>query len=369
MQQSQIEDRAEAKGKILVVDDDVDLLRLIRKKLNHFGYDCECMANGLETVERALTSRYDLLLLDYRLGDMTGNELIGKLKSRGCDIPFMVMTGEGDEKIAVEMMKLGAWDYLVKDQNFLDLLPEVLIHNLARLWATTKLAQAESALAAQEALYRTLIESVPHIIWMADSSGSILFLNEAWYALTGQSRKDSFGNGWVRALHPDDLPNIRDKQQHGYKNGTAYRGEYRLLAKGGTYKIVEFVSTPVRDKTGNIINWVGINTDITERKRAEEELRRAHQENEQLLASISSILIGVDDNDKITHWNAAAERTFGIKSESIIGKSFIDSDINWSGQEMVESLAALSHKDQPTRVDDVGYLGLDGKEGVLTITI
>ncbi len=139
----------------------------------------------------------------------------------------------------------------------------------------TKQKEAERALAAQEALYRTLIEAAPQIIWVADADGQIALLNKAWHDFSGRTAEESLGTRWAEALHPEDLPDVLAKWERAYMHGETYSGECRFRAKDGSYQTFIFIGAPVRDESGQIINWVGINTDIADRVEAEMALQEA----------------------------------------------------------------------------------------------
>ncbi|MEE9148370.1 MAG: PAS domain S-box protein [Candidatus Tectomicrobia bacterium] len=142
----------------------------------------------------------------------------------------------------------------------------------------TERRQLEENLAASEALYRSLVEAAPQTIWQGEADGAVSYINKAWEKLTGMSEKDALGRGWVEALHPDDAPGLLAKWERAYKSGAPYSGECRFRAKDGSYRTVDFVGAPVRDASGRVIRWVGINTDITDRKTAEEGLRKAQEQ-------------------------------------------------------------------------------------------
>ena len=95
---------------ILVVEDDEGLNHLIQKALQRRGFHTQGVLRGSEAIAKVTQNPTTLLLLDYLLPDMTAQELIENLIRRGCPVPFIVMTGQGDEKIAVEIMKLGSID-------------------------------------------------------------------------------------------------------------------------------------------------------------------------------------------------------------------------------------------------------------------
>ena len=114
--------------------------------------------------------RDSILLLDYMLPDMTGKDVIESLKQRDCDITFVTVTGHGSELIAVEMMKLGARDYLIKDANYLDFLPRVLTRLVGDLERERQLARTEDALLRSEIENRILQiyirrASFPHCVF------------------------------------------------------------------------------------------------------------------------------------------------------------------------------------------------------------
>lgn len=128
---------------ILVVDDDEGLRKLIIRTLSRSGFEGSAVATGQEAVHRALENPGLFLLLDQKLHDMTGREVITSLRNRGCFVNFILMTGQGDERLAVEMMKLGASDYLVKDTDFLDRLPGVLDRVFRAFHTEEQLKQAQ----------------------------------------------------------------------------------------------------------------------------------------------------------------------------------------------------------------------------------
>lgn len=129
---------------VLVVEDDDGLNRLMRKALGRR----EVLAVGLHTAGEAVewlhAGNCDLMLLDYALPDMRAPELLGALEARGRHVDFVVVTGQGDERLAVEMMKRGARDYLVKDSALLDLLPHVVERVLKDIHNERQLAAAEA---------------------------------------------------------------------------------------------------------------------------------------------------------------------------------------------------------------------------------
>ena len=136
----------EEAGLILVVEDDEALRKLIEKRLAAGGHRTVGVADGVSALAWLRRDSPDLMLLDYSLPDMRGEQLIERIQAQGRRVPFVVATGHGSESVAVEMMKRGAYDYLVKGATFMKLLPAVVNQALERGRQAQRLTQAEEQL-------------------------------------------------------------------------------------------------------------------------------------------------------------------------------------------------------------------------------
>jgi FixJ family two-component response regulator len=139
---------------ILVVDDDEGLLYLIATALRREKWTVVPASSGAAALAWLEGNRADLLLLDLTLADFTGEEFIRALSEKGRLLPFIIITGQGDARVAVDMMKRGALDYLVKDTDLLQFIPEVVWRALDRLTKEKRLAAAEE----QVLLGQTIVE-------------------------------------------------------------------------------------------------------------------------------------------------------------------------------------------------------------------
>jgi len=128
---------------ILVVDDDEGLLFLMADTLRSEGYEITTAVSGATALVRLGEHRPDLMLLDLKLRDVGGPELLKQLRREELSVPFIVVTGQGDEKMAVEVMKQGALDYVMKDTALLDLLPTVVRRALTAIEREEALVEAE----------------------------------------------------------------------------------------------------------------------------------------------------------------------------------------------------------------------------------
>ena len=128
---------------IFVVDDDEGLLRLMERALRREGWSVSAAASAPAALAWLREHRPDLILLDLKLGNVDGREVMQKLPQDKRP-PFIIITGQGDERVAVEMMKSGAMDYLVKDINFQDFVPAIVRKALEQIERDRRLAGAEA---------------------------------------------------------------------------------------------------------------------------------------------------------------------------------------------------------------------------------
>jgi len=125
-----------------------------------------------------------------------------------------------------------------------------------------------------EAESRALIEAIPQQIWSGPADGTLDYCNDRWRSYMGLEIEDLKGDGWQTMLHPDDRERVLKAWRESVANGAPYEQEERHRGADGIYRWFLARGVPQRDSEGRIVRWYGTNTDIEDRKRAEEELRR-----------------------------------------------------------------------------------------------
>ena len=190
---------------VLVIEDDDSLSDLIRGKMEDCGYTTAVANSAIEAFDWLSINSPGLMILDYGLPDMNAKEFIQELKSIGKSFPFIVSTGQGDERIAVEMMKLGARDYIVKDFFFWEKLPEVVKRVERELDNEDKLKKLEYALRESEELFRHSFEYASTGGCIIDTNGKFLKINNAFTKMLGYSEVEIVKLKFSEITHPDDL--------------------------------------------------------------------------------------------------------------------------------------------------------------------
>ena len=151
----------------------------------------------------------------------------------------------------------------------------------------TRRKVAEERLAAQEKLYRTMTEATPHMIWMADADSRITYCNQAMRNMVGASISEVSGRDWADVIGADEETQILRARQLARDKGTLYRGQCRFRGADGAFRSIYFIDTPVKDGVGEILNWVGIGTDITELEQAQKQLEESLDRSNRELAQIA----------------------------------------------------------------------------------
>src|SRR6202158_2162641 len=124
---------------------------------------------------------------------------------------------------------------------------------------------------------RLVVDTIPTLAWSARPDGSAEFFNQRWLDYTGLSAEQALGSGWQVAIHPDDLPRILETFQEALNSVKPYEVEGRFRRFDGEFRWFLFRGSPLRDRSGKVAKWYGTNTDLEERKRAEEALRKSEE--------------------------------------------------------------------------------------------
>src|ERR1700736_3955505 len=129
---------------------------------------------------------------------------------------------------------------------------------------------------------RLVVDTIPTLAWSAGPDGSAEFFNQRWLDYTGLSAEQALGSGWQVAIHSDDLPRILETFREALNSAKPFEVEGRFRRFDGEFRWFLFRASPLCDESGKVVKWYGTNTDIEDRKRAEDALR-SHEQNLRLL--------------------------------------------------------------------------------------
>ncbi|MDA8017952.1 MAG: EAL domain-containing protein [Thermoanaerobaculia bacterium] len=248
---------------LLVEDDDVDRMafeRYVRK--NGLEYDYHYAATLKEAEALLAEHVFDVIITDYHLGDGSGLDLL----HRDLDIPVVVITGAGDEEIAVQAMRAGAYDYLVKD---------IDRRYLKMVQVTVEHARKHHASGRQAQVLAQALTSINDAIYITDMDGKLIFVNETFRKTYGfeedvldRPAADLWHSGSLHNLQPVDPADLPDLGE---------RGECVHVRADGTTFGALVSRSPIYDSGGERVASVGAVRDISQRKRWEEALRESEE--------------------------------------------------------------------------------------------
>lgn len=283
--------RENVKKNILIVEDDVGLAILMDNVISDMGFLTHIAGTGQEMLNFLEINVPSLILLDYSLPDTNALELIDKVRDAGLKMPpFIVATGRGDELTAVRMMKLGARDYLVKDIRLLDNLPISISRSIREVEIENDLTEAQSELLDSEEKFRTIMDILPVVVLLTDSSGNISYTSPASKKLYGYSEDELQGKDILDFVHINDKNSVvMSLANKSCAIGNISVAELRFKKKNGEYIWMEMISRKV-DNNSSCFGDIVVLVDINKRKIAETQIRdniKMLQENEKIIHNMA----------------------------------------------------------------------------------
>ncbi|KKK90030.1 hypothetical protein LCGC14_2727180, partial [marine sediment metagenome] len=342
---------------IMIVDDDDGVSALIEKRLWANGFCTHRTCDGSETLQWLSCNTPDLLLLDHKLPDMTGKEIIEQLTNRA---PFIIISAQGGERFIVEMMKFGALDYIVKDTAFLDLLPSVVNRALEQVKQSAELAKRKEALQWEQSVNKAIaklsdallnqefsIEEISDLVLEPAKEltksrfGYVGYIDEGTgYLVCPTLTKDvwkqcqmpekdivfkKFGGIWGWGL--DNRKSVMvnslscDQRSTGTPKGHIPIERFLAVPSLIEDKLVGqiAVANSERDYTDRDERLLGRLADIyalaLQRKNSEDSLRQSEQRYRSVTQSAVDAIISADSEGKIVSWNYGGRKIFGYTEE------------------------------------------------------
>jgi PAS domain S-box-containing protein len=315
--------------RILLVEDNLDHRELMSLALS--GHDPNWQVNEVESGEEALCrlaegEAYDLVFLDYSLPGRDGLEVLKGIRRGEAPPPVVMVTGRGDEQVAVEAMKGGAYDYVTKVEGYLQRLPVVAQRAVEVYRLAAERKRAEEVLRESEERFRMVLESSLDNLYRRDlETDTYDYMSPAVERISGYSVEEMLSMPFesvVSMMHPDDIDRVKRVIGESMTSDRAsHLLEYRFRHKDGQYRWLSDLFTVVKDAQGRPLYFLGNVRDITDRKRAEEALRRSKREWESTFDAMADWVSLVDLKGRVLRTNRVGEEVVGVALADMVGQS------------------------------------------------
>jgi two-component system, cell cycle sensor histidine kinase and response regulator CckA len=359
---------------VLYMEDDAGLARLFQKNLTRAGYAVHLASDGNQGLAMCESGTYDVVVVDHQMPGKNGLEVIRALAATGVMPPTIMVTGQGDETVAVEALKLSASDYLIKDVDcgYLDLMPSVIEQALAKQrliqgkqraeeelqkardelemrvrertaelaaalnkvrWEISERVRAEGDLRESERRYRSLVDNIDLGVTLIDTDFTVLMTNAAQARLFGKSPREFVGRKCFEVFAKRGTVCPRCPGVSALKTGLPAEVETLSTRADGSRVNVRVQAFPIVGPDGTTTGIIEVVEDITDRKRLQAQLQHAvkmeaigrlaggvaHDFNNLLTAIIGYATLMLKQppahdghRDKLTQINRAAERAAGL---------------------------------------------------------
>lgn len=316
---------------VLVVDDSMLVRKHIKSILNVRNYNIIEAEDATQALELLKTNSINLILLDMELPDKHGLEVIRELKviPEICPLPIIVISGMNDPELVRSSLKLGASGFIKKPFNIEEF--------VLKVDAAIELNRKDRDILCRQQLLNEYKDAVDRstIVSKTDPKGNITYVNDTFCELSGYTREELIGKSHNVVRHEDMSKETFKELWQTIKNKKSWQGIIKNKAKNGKPYFVNSVVSPIVDYDGNIVEYIGIRTDITTIEMMKEDLKKDLKISEgnfqemykrsieyEKAIDVSTILSRADIHGNITYVNQAYCEVSGYTEEELIGKSF-----------------------------------------------
>lgn len=295
-------------------DNEIDA-DIVTALLKEEGLICEIhrAIDRLEFLGRLENRPYDLIISDYSMPSFDGKEALRLARQFAPDTPFMYVSGTIGEDTAVESLKNGAVDYVLKGR--LSRFPAAVRRAIEESRQRSERAKFQRELIRREELFRQITDNVDDLIAVLDLEGRRVFSSPSYTSLLGDLGQlggtDSFAD-----IDAADRDRVREVFEETVRTGVGRRITYGLRRKDGSLREIESQGSVVKDASGKVVNVVVVSRDVTDARQMEARLR----EQAELLDKAQDAIFVRNLNRQVTYWNHGAERLYGWTREEVQGR-------------------------------------------------
>ena len=311
-------DRHDEQLNILIIEDDAVDKKLLERFLSRSSlgvFNVTSVSVLKDALAIVQSEPIDIVLSDLGLPDSTGTQAIEQLNRVAPHVPVIVMSGQDDEAVAVKAVQLGAQDYLIKGQVDSEILVRAIRYGVERKKAERSLQEAEQN-------YRIIFENSAVAIMMVNDKGQLISWNQFTADLLEMTAED-LNLRPIESFYPkEEWQKICDENIR--LKGMQHHLETRMVKKTGGIIDVDISLTVLKDPGGHVTGSIGVIRDITERRKAEEQLEHSYALLNATLESTADGLLAVDNLGRLTSYNQKFCDMWGITKTSLADMDYDD---------------------------------------------
>jgi two-component system cell cycle sensor histidine kinase/response regulator CckA len=304
------------KLRLLILEDIAADAELMERELRreNLAFDAQRVETKTAFVDAIRQFSPDVILSDYSLPRFNGKEALQVARELAPTVPVIIVTGSINEETAVECMRAGASDYVLKD-------------HIGRIGTAIRLALekqvAETRLRQSEEMFRLITNNITDLIAVLDVSGNRLYNSRSYQELFGNPEAMR-GTESFREIHPDDREQIRRVFDETLQTGVGRRAEFRFMLSDGSYRYIESQGSVILDEKGKPDKVLVVSRDVTERKLAEQALRQSEERFRALIENSSDAIALLDSTGQVLYSGPSTERILGYAAAEFVGSRFFD---------------------------------------------
>ncbi|MGH8684610.1 MAG: PAS domain S-box protein, partial [Nitrosospira sp.] len=185
---------------------------------------------------------------------------------------------------------------------------------LAVILDITARRRAELALRESDERFRTIVNTIPQLAWIAEADGSRFWYNQRWYDYTGTTPEKMEGFGWQKVHDPEVLPKVMERWVKAVAAEQAFDMEFPVRGADGQFRIFLTRAEPLKNTEGRVTQWFGTNTDVNDQRLGETVRRETEKQLQVVMENMSEGLVIADLKGQLLHWNSAALKMHDISS-------------------------------------------------------
>ena len=313
------------KLQILHLEDDPDFAELVRSLFAQNDSDIEIKCVGDRAAFKAAldTGVFDVIISDYHLPSFSGLDALAMVREKDPHIPFILVSGTIGEQAAIESLKAGSTDYLLKQNP--DRLPSAVRRAVQETEERARLRLAEAELVRREKYFRTLTENSLDVLCILNRAGNLVYVSPSIERVLGFKPEQMRGQHYLARVHPDDLPRVREAFEFSLVHpDRTVQIQFRHQNKIGEWRHLELVGQN-RLQDPEIAGLVADCRDVTDRWRAEEELRQSEKQYRLLFHGNPNPMWVFDlETQAFLEVNEAAIQHYGYSREEFLTKTLAD---------------------------------------------